>query len=134
LGATYWLLGSAEEGYGEELDKLLAGARVPVLHRPGEVEPGDAYAAADVIAFPSTWEGFGNPAIESAVHHRPLLIGDYPVGHELEAFGFRWFRSAEAVGEFLDRPDAQLLQHNHQVARMHFSLADLPGRLAEVLP
>jgi mannosylglucosylglycerate synthase len=135
LGATYWLLGPAEEGYGDELHELLAGARVPVLHRPGEIEPADAYAAADVVAFPSVWEGFGNPVVESAVHRKPLFIGDgYPVASELEEFGFRWFRSADEVAAFLDHPDPDLLVHNHEVARRHFNLADLPARIAEVLP
>ncbi len=138
LGATFWLLGPAEDGFGPELDRLVARARCPVLLGTGPLGPGggvvDAYAACDVVVLGSTWEGFGNPAIESAVYRRPLAIGPYPVAAELAAFGFRWFAhdDAEAVAAFLDGPDRSLLEHNHLVAREHFALRDLPGRIGRV--
>ena len=139
LGATFWLLGPAEDGYGPELDRLRAGAQCPFL--VGPVAPGvrehvaDAYAACDVVVLGSTWEGFGNPAIESAVYRRPLAIGSYPVAAELAAFGFRWFAHDDpmAVAAFLDAPDPALLEHNHLVARRHFALHDLPERIGRVL-
>jgi glycosyltransferase involved in cell wall biosynthesis len=132
LGATYWLLGPAEDGYGPELEKALAGATVEVVRGPVPGRPvADAYAACDAVAFPSTWEGFGNPAVESAVWRRPLAIGPYPVADELAAFGFRWFPPDDAgpLDAWLRRPDAGLLDHNHAVARRHFSCRDLPARL-----
>jgi glycosyltransferase involved in cell wall biosynthesis len=134
LGATFWLLGPAEEGYGPELAEVLGRARVPVVHQ-GVDDVAIAYAAADAVAFPSSWEGFGNPVIESAVFHRPLAVGDYPVARELAAFGFRWFSPTDAgpLAAFLDQPDQELLDHNAAIARRHFSLADLPDRLARLL-
>ncbi|MFN7151965.1 MAG: hypothetical protein ACK4V6_21110, partial [Microthrixaceae bacterium] len=77
LGATYWLLGPAEEGYGPVLDRLLGAARCRVVHHPWP-DPEGIYLAADHITFPSTWEGFGNPPIEAALHRRTVSVGDYP--------------------------------------------------------
>lgn len=149
--ADFWLTGPAEEGYEEELDRLVARARVPV-HRlaahalepdplasdavgPEWISMADAYAACDAVVLPSTWEGFGNPALESAVHRRPLAIGRYPVASELARFGFRWFSVEEPSGlrAYLAHPHADLADHNLAVARRHFSLADLPDRLDALL-
>ncbi|MDQ1396850.1 MAG: mannosylglucosylglycerate synthase [Acidimicrobiaceae bacterium] len=135
IGATYWLLGPAEDGYGDELAAVLAGALRPVIHQPGRWAAADAYAACDAVLFPSTWEGFGNATVESAIHLRPLAIGPYPVAAELAAYGFRWFPSDDPgrLRRFLDRPDPALLEHNAAVARRHFSLTDLPARIDAVL-
>jgi glycosyltransferase involved in cell wall biosynthesis len=137
VGGTYWLLGPAEDGYGPELDRLVAAARCPVLLGAGAalLPIADAYAACDAVLLPSTWEGFGNPSVESATYRRPLAIGSYPVATELSAFGFRWFDSAQPapLADWLDQPDTEILDHNQRVAREHFNLADLPGRLAPVI-
>jgi glycosyltransferase involved in cell wall biosynthesis len=132
LGAAYWLVGPTEEGYDDELADVLASARVPVLRGLPSGRIADAYAAADVVAFPSTWEGFGNPVVEAALYGKPLAVRRYPVAVELEAYGFRWFDAddPEAVRAWLATPDRSLIEHNRAVARTHFSLHDLPGRLA----
>jgi mannosylglucosylglycerate synthase len=134
LGATYWLLGPAEDGYGPELERLIAGARCRVL-LGGGCAIADAYAACDAVLLPSSWEGFGNPSVESATHRRPLAIGPYPVATELAAFGFEWFEAADPapLARWLDEPDARLIAHNQRVAADHFNLADLPARLETVL-
>jgi hypothetical protein len=135
LGAHYWLTGPAEEGYGPELDGLLARARVPV-HRGPAASMADAYAASDLVVLPSTWEGFGNPAVESALHGRPLAIGPYPVAAELARFGFRWLPAASpaAVAGALGAPTLPaVVEANRAVAQRHFSLDDLPAHLARLL-
>jgi len=140
LGATYWLLGAAEDGFGPELDVLVEAAECPIIlgsvHGGVGLSVDDAYAACDVVLLPSTWEGFGNPAIESALHRRPLAIGPYPVAAELAAFGFSWFPLTEMdrLGAWLDSPNPGLLDSNLAVAAAHFSLRDLPDKIVSVLP
>jgi glycosyltransferase involved in cell wall biosynthesis len=95
----------------------------------------DAYAAADAVVFPSTWEGFGNPPIEAALHRKPVAIGDYPVATELRALGFEWFDAecAADLGRFLHAPDGALLDRNRAIARTHFSYDRMAAQLAAVL-
>jgi glycosyltransferase involved in cell wall biosynthesis len=40
---------------------------------------GDAYTAADLITYPSLYEGFGNALIEAIFHGKPLVVNRYPV-------------------------------------------------------
>ena len=134
LGGAYWLMGQAEEGYDATLNRLLAEARCPVIHRPVARTP-DIYAAADLVVFPSIWEGFGNPPVEAAIWRRPCVVGSYPVATELAEFGFRWFSPdrLDEVRSFLDCPDVALLDQNQAIARQHFSLERVRSDLVALL-
>jgi glycosyltransferase involved in cell wall biosynthesis len=135
LDATYWLTGPAEDGYEEELAAYLRDATCPV--RMGlAASAAEAYAACDVVAFPSLLEGFGNPVIESAFARRPLAVHRYPVlVADLEPYGFRWFDAEQPapLRAFLDEPDKALLDRNESIARSNFGLDRLPSELGAVL-
>jgi glycosyltransferase involved in cell wall biosynthesis len=136
LDAVLWLLGPAEDGYGPSLDALMATSRVRVLRGlPEGFDVHDAYGASDVVVMPSTWEGFGNPVLESVTHRRALAVYPYPVLREIESFGFRFFAldDVDGVETFLKNPDAELVEHNVAIARAHFNVAQLPERLAPLL-
>ena len=100
-------------------------------------DPGieHAYPAADLVAFPSLWEGFGNPPVEGSLHLRPVAVGNYPTAEELRGLGFRWLdvgRPGE-VARWVGKPEEAVLQHNANVARRHLNLEDLPARLAQLM-
>jgi glycosyltransferase involved in cell wall biosynthesis len=136
LAGTFWLTGPTEDGYADELRDLLAGASVPVRRGlPPGVDVAAAYAACDVVVLPSTWEGFGLPLIESALHRRPMVVADFPVARELAAFGFRWFDISDLrpLHQWLREPDPEVLDANERIARRHFSLDALARRLAQLL-
>ncbi|HVA71008.1 MAG TPA: glycosyltransferase [Acidimicrobiales bacterium] len=136
LHATLWLLGPAEDGYGPTLEQLLINAKVPVLQGlPHGFDVHDAYAACDLVTLSSTWEGFGNPVLESVTHRRPLAVYPYPVLREIRSFGFHLFdlHDVENIDAFLNEPDQRLIEGNAVLARQHFNLAELPSRLATLL-
>lgn len=128
----YWLTGLAEEGYGPTLERVLAAATVPVT-RGRVARAADAYAAADAVVLPSTWEGFGNPVIESMAARRPLAVRRYAVLEEIARLGFQWFPADDPgpLADWLQAPDPALLDANLALARRHFSLADLPARIED---
>ncbi len=134
LGATYWLTGPTEEGYEPALVQALDGAGCRVLHHPAP-SAADIYAAADVVVFTSTWEGFGNPPVEAAAWGRPAVVSRYPVAEELRALGFQWFDPDDLhpLREHLATGDAELLQHNRQVVEQHLSMEVIGKQIAKLL-
>jgi glycosyltransferase involved in cell wall biosynthesis len=138
VGGTYWLSGPAEEGYGPTLDRLLAAAGVPVLRQPfAAADKAAAYAAADAVVYPSTWEGFGLPPIEAARLRRPVAVGPYPVADELRALGFRWLPSddPEPLRRGIAAPETMRadLDHDHDLAVRHFSSTTVQAALGAIL-
>lgn len=139
-GATYWLLGAPEEDYAEELDSILGGARCRVVRRALPHGP-DIYAAPDLIVFPSTWEGFGNPPVEAALHRRMTAVGPYPVADELRGLGFEWLEADDHPGvmRWLSGDPTnrgshhEILDRNRRLAVEHFSLDALRDRIATFL-
>ncbi|HEX5614251.1 MAG TPA: glycosyltransferase, partial [Acidimicrobiia bacterium] len=126
----YWLTGPAEDGYQETLDRLVERSPVPVTIAPAPAV-ADGYAAADVVLLPSTWEGFGNPTIESVWARRPLVVNSYPVLSEITTCGVRFFDldDVAALVRFLATPDPTLFDVNLRRARSSFSIADLPAAI-----
>lgn len=128
----YWITGPAEDGYDDELARVLDAAPVEVLvgRAPRVV---DAYAAADLVVFPSTWEGFGNPVVESVAARRMVAVAHYPVLDEIVA-GLHVLSvdDPDAAVEWLHAPEGARharLQSNFLVARERFAVEHLPGRI-----
>jgi mannosylglucosylglycerate synthase len=49
----------------------------------------DAYEEADLITYPSTYEGFGNAFLEAVYHRRPILCNRYSIFRtDIEPLGF----------------------------------------------
>ncbi|MDJ0664180.1 MAG: glycosyltransferase family 4 protein [Acidimicrobiia bacterium] len=92
----------------------------------------DAYAAADLVAYPSRIEGFGNALLEAIYYRRPILVNRYPVyvadiaATGLEAIEMDGFLSDEVVAtarRWIEQPDrwAGAVERNYERAERHFS-------------
>lgn len=134
VGGVYWLLGPPEEGYGDELARLISAARCRVLQHRWERE-ADIYAAADAVVYPSTWEGFGNPPLEAALYRRHCVVGDYPFAGELRQLGFRFIDvgDTDTLARLLRDPDEDALDTNAALVTAHFSLDRVRTALSELL-
>jgi mannosylglucosylglycerate synthase len=135
LALRLWISGPAEDGYTPVLERIVERARIPITIGRAPTA-GDGYAASDLVVFPSTWEGFGNPVVESIAHRRACAAYPYPVLAEIVAAGVRVFstQQPETVAKFLAEQPAvreRFFDANVNRARVSFSLVDLPRAIDE---
>ncbi len=101
---------------------------------------GDVYPQADLIAYPSTYEGFGNAFLEAVYYKCPIVCNRYTIYRtDIEPCGLRpilfdGFPTDETVDE-IHRvlADAQyrreMVDHNYEIAREFFSYEVLEAEL-----
>jgi glycosyltransferase involved in cell wall biosynthesis len=119
------------------LSELFESAKCPIIHRSVAavgVGIADLYAACDLVAFPSTWEGFGNPLVEAALHGRPAVVDHYPVLDELTALGLEWLSIDDiaAIRAELAEPNEARLARNRSIAERELSMDALFDRLQDL--
>jgi glycosyltransferase involved in cell wall biosynthesis len=97
-----------DRDYWDELATLAGTASVDLrLVDPGRELPAlaNAYAAADLVCFPSLYEGYGNALVEAVYHRRPVLVNRYSVySSDIAPLGFSFIEidgsvTDEAVDE-----------------------------------
>jgi len=101
----------------------------------------DAYAACDLVTFPSTGgEGFGQPVIESVWANRPLAVLRYPALDEILALGFSFLPADDPDAVAAALRDASLRDglgpvaaRNRELAQTHFSMKALERALEALL-
>jgi mannosylglucosylglycerate synthase len=104
----------------------------------------DAYLAADLITYPSLYEGYGNALIEAIFYGKPVVVNRYPVYvSDIAPMGFRFIEVDGAitddtvadVRQALANPErqARIARHNFDIARRRLSYRVLRRRLRRLL-
>jgi len=104
----------------------------------------DIYPHADLVTYPSTYEGFGNAFLEALYFRKPILVNRYSVYMlDIEPLGFETITMdgyitddvVEKVRHILNDPELrkQMAGRNFAIAKQHFSLTVLRRRLHNLL-
>jgi glycosyltransferase involved in cell wall biosynthesis len=104
----------------------------------------DAYLHADLVTYPSTYEGFGNALLEAIYFKRLIVVNRYPVYNaDIGPLGFEFVQldgfvddgAVQRTKELLNDPEqvTLMVENNYALAQEHFSLEVLERKLKEVL-
>jgi len=104
----------------------------------------DAYPHADLVTYPSTYEGFGNALLEAVYFKRLMVVNRYPVYNaDIGPLGFEFIELDGFVDEaavirtrdLLNDPAQAraMADKNYAIAQEHFSLEVLENKLKAVL-
>ena len=96
----------------------------------------DIFPYADLVTYPSTFEGFGNAFLEAIYFRKPIVVNAYsiytkdikPKGFSvIEIDGFVTSRAVEKTKQILDNPDLcqAMVNHNYELGKKFFSYAVL---------
>ena len=141
----HWLQGQATEA-GIELhfiaDRIDTARRME--DRKKIYSLWDAYLHADLVTYPSLYEGFGNALIETVYFRRPLFVNRYPVYEaDIKPKGFAFIEidgqvtdeAVEQVRQVVADPSQrrEMVEMNFRLGREHFSYEVLEDHLKSVL-
>ncbi len=104
----------------------------------------DAYPHADLITFPSLYEGFGNALLEAIYFKKLTVVNRYPVYNaDIKPLGFEFIEldgfvddsAVERTKQLLNEPEQVkgMVENNFAIAREHFSFEVLEMKLDQLI-
>ena len=104
----------------------------------------DIYPCADLITYPSLYEGFGNAFLEAIYFRKPIVVNNYTIyesdirtkGFEVVCFDdFITDKTVEQAVQVMEDPNyaATSGQRNYDIALKHFSYTTLRNKLTILL-
>lgn len=138
---------AGDEGvdYLRQLQSQAQDASVPLIYAADRFAPQanyhqspkrfslwDAYVQADLVTYPSLYEGFGNALLEAVYFRLPVLVNRYAVYQsDIAPLGFDFVEISqritdETIEAALDvltdvSRRRRMVEYNYELARMHFS-------------
>jgi glycosyltransferase involved in cell wall biosynthesis len=100
----------------------------------------DIYPYADLVTYPSTFEGFGNAFLETLYFKKPIVVNTYsiyikdikPKGFKvIEIDGYVTDKAIEQTKQVLDNPELckEMVDHDYELAKKYFSYTVLERNL-----
>jgi len=104
----------------------------------------DTYPHADLITYPSLYEGFGNALLEAVYFRKLVVVNKYPVYNaDIHPLGFKFIeldgfvdeRAVKVTRELIDDKSEikKITNRNYEIAREHFSLEVLETKLSMLI-
>jgi glycosyltransferase involved in cell wall biosynthesis len=104
----------------------------------------DIYPHADLVTYPSNFEGFGNAFLEAIYFCRPIVVNTYsiyaidikPKGFDvIELDGYVTDEAVRRTQEVLTNPDLRkkMVTHNYETAKKYYSYSVLEKKLRSLI-
>jgi glycosyltransferase involved in cell wall biosynthesis len=104
----------------------------------------DVYPHADLVTYPSTFEGFGNAFLEAIYYCRPIVVNTYsiyamdikPKGFSvIEMDGYVSNETVRRTRKVLTDPElrSKMAKHNYETAQKYYSYSVLHNKLKNLI-
>ena len=126
------------------IDHLVGTRRVQTSSGQRIYTIGDVYRCADLITYPSGYEGFGNAFLETIYYRKPIVVNRYsiyiadiePKGFDVISFdSFVSSKTIQKIREVLNNPERKqhMVKTNYELARQFFSYEVLERKLLHLI-
>ncbi|GAF77326.1 unnamed protein product, partial [marine sediment metagenome] len=106
--------------------------------------PQDVYHHADLVTYPSNFEGFGNAFLEAIYFRRPIVVNDYSVyAIDIKPKGFKTIelddyvdsKAVKLTKKVLETPvlAKEMVEHNYELGKKYYSYSVLRQKLKALL-
>jgi len=106
--------------------------------------PQDLYHHADLVTYPSNFEGFGNAFVEAVYFRRPIVVNNYSVyAIDIKPKGFKVIelddyvdsRAVELTRKVLEDPvlAKEMVDCNYELGKRYYSFSVLRQKLKVLL-